>query len=189
MDNDNSDLLKLDKVFPHLHDTGKFNLSICIPSDIEFVTSSGFKYIVEDEISNLLTKNGYAIVTKENYPDYIAELTSKGCDAKAAGGHFAYLKQLADKEQKEQERQHRKDRIDQVDFLSKTWAYKFRYLLYIASFGGLAVSIFTYFKPDKEPKDLAPMKQEMQEVKSKMKELDSLFRVDSLLKKDTSRHQ
>lgn len=189
MDNNDSDLEKLDKVFPHLHDSGKFNLSFCIPPDIEFTTSSGLSCIVEEEIANLLTKYGYAIVVKDSHQDYYTELTDKGRDAKASGGHFAYLKQLADKEQKEQERQHRKDRIDQVDFLMKSWAYKFRYLLYIASFGSLAVSIFTYFKPYKEPKDLAPMKLKIQEVEAKIKAFDSLFRMDSLLKKDTSRHQ
>lgn len=189
MDNDHLDLLKLDKVFPHLHDAGKFNLSFCISSDIKFITESGLSNIVEDEISNLLTKNGYAIVNKENYSDYIAELTQKGRDAKAAGGHFEFLKQQADKELKEQERQNRKDRIDQIDFLMKSWSYKFRYLLYVASFGGLAVSIFTYLKPDKEPKDLAPMKQQVQSMEAKIKTFDALFRADSIVKKDILPHQ
>lgn len=110
-------------------------------------------------------------------------LTDFGRDCKKNGGYFIYLNILNNKDQKEEERQNRKDKIDQVDFLTKKWSYKFRYLLYVASFGGLAVSIFTYFKNAKEPKNLSPMRQEIQEVKSKMKVIDSLFRVDTLLKK------
>lgn len=177
MDNDNSDLEKLDKVFPYLHESGKFDLTYSIPHGVEF-EESGFSYPVVSKVAGLLTKYGYAIVEDE-FPKYSAELTSKGRDAKAAGGHFAYLKQKANKEQQEYDRQHRKDRIDQVDFLMKSWSYKFRYVLYIASFGGLVVSIFTYFKSDKEPIDLSPMKQQIQEVETQIKALDSLRRVDN----------
>jgi predicted transcriptional regulator len=183
MNNDNSDLNKLDKVFPYLNDIGKSNLSNCIPPEIEFSEVGLSCPNGERIIADLLQKYGYAKAEYDkNNQKYSVELTDKGRDAKVAGGHFSYLKQLAEKEQK---RQNRKDRIDHVDFLMKSWSYKYRYLLYIASFGGLAVSIITCSKPEKEPKDLAPMKQELQEVKSKMKELDSLFRMDRLLKKDT----
>lgn len=186
MNNDNSDLKKIDKVFQNLNDIGKSNLSNCIPPEIEFSELGLSCPNGERIIADLLQKYGYAKAEYDkNNQKFSVELTDKGRDAKAAGGHFAYQKQLAEKEQKEQERQNRKDRIDYVDFLMKSWSYKYRYLLYIASFGGLAVAIFTYFKPDNESKDIAPMKQELQEVKSKMKELDSLFRMDRLLKKDS----
>jgi predicted transcriptional regulator len=126
MDNEQSDLEKLDKVFPHLHESGKFNLVTCIPADIVFVSSSGLSYVVEDEISNLLTKNGYAIINKDNYPDYIAELTDKGREAKKSGGHFAYLKKVADKEHHEKE-------SSKYDLLQKKFIYKARYTPYIFS--------------------------------------------------------
>ncbi len=195
MNNDTSDLKKLDKIFPNLNDVGKSNLSNCIPPEIEFyVCGLSYPNGGGSRVAELLQKYGYAILIEsdKNNQNYIVELTDKGREAKTAGGHFLYLKQIADKEQKEQERQNIKDMNEQRDLLMKSWSYKYRYLPYVLSFGSLAIAIFTYFKSDKEPKDIAPMKQELQEVKSKMKELDSLFRVDNLLKKDTlniRRHQ
>jgi hypothetical protein len=164
----------------------------CIISKVKQENNIKVKIIdAQKELINLLVVEFQYIETNKKGASFY-NLSDKGRTVKAAGGHFLYQKQLAEKAQKEQERQNRKDRIDYVDFLMKSWSYKYRYLLYIASFGGLVVAIFTYFKPEKEPKDLAPMKQELQEVKSKTKELDSLFRMDRLLKKDTidiRRHQ
>lgn len=185
MDNENLDLENLDKVFPNFHDSGKFDLSSCIPPEMQYYKENGFSYPVVSIIAGLLTKYGYATV-KEEFPIYYTELTEKGRNAKAAGGHFDYLQQQANKIQQEAVRQDRRDRIDQVDYLMKLWSYKFRYLLYIASFGGLTVSIFTYFKPEKEVEDIQPIKQKIEKLETKIDVLDSLYRLDGLMKKDTS---
>ena len=124
MNNDHLNLLKLDTVFPHLHDAGKFDLRLCIPSGIEFKEPNGLGYPPISIISHLLTKYGYATVS--DYPDYLAELTPKGQEAKKAGGHFAYLNKVSDKEHQEKE-------SSKIDLLQKQFIYKARYTPYIFS--------------------------------------------------------
>jgi len=180
MDNEQSDLEKLDKVFPHLHDVGKFSLELCIPTDIEF-KDDVFSYPPVLKVSRLLTKYGYATVSE--YPDYLAELTPKGQDAKKAGGHFAYLKKVADDEHHEKE-------ISKYDFLQKKFIYKSRYLPYIISAGALIVSILAYFKPtDKQAEEKSKTTQ-TKDTTQQLTKPKSLLLADTTLKtKDTLRNQ
>lgn len=187
MNSDHSNLIKLDKVFPHLHEADEFKLSYCIPPDIEF-EENGFSCLAESEVANLLTRYGYAIVTG-TYPDQFAKLTQKGREAKAAGGHFEYLKQQAYKKQKDQKRQHTKELIDHFELLMKKWTYKSRYLPYIVSILAFAFSIYTHFNTPKETKDLELLKQEIQQMEAKTKSLDSFLQTNSSLKKDTLLNQ
>lgn len=137
-----NDLRKLDQCFPHFDEAGKFEISHKIPNYVEFndrVISIPRVIIVSD----LLKKYGYANTSTDSSlygPVFCAELTQKGREAKAAGGHFAYLKKNSEKELLEGE-------ISKYDFLQKKFIYKARYLPYIISLGALIVSLFAYFKP------------------------------------------
>jgi len=181
MDNDHSDLLKLDKVFPHLHDAGKFNLSPCIPPGTEFREPNGLSHPPLSKVSYLLTKYGYATVS--DYPDYLTELTPKGQDAKKAGGHFAYLKKVADKEHHEKE-------SSKYDLLQKKFIYKARYTPYIFStlaLIGTVVSLIISYKAlyKDQPLTLPTTDTTQQLTKPK-----SLPLVDTTLKsKDTLQNQ
>lgn len=181
MDNDHLDLLKLDKVFPHLHDAGKFGIELCIPSDIEFKESNGLSYPPVSKVSYLLTKYGYATVT--DYPDYLAELTPKGQDAKKAGGHFAYLKKVTDKEHHEKE-------SSKYDLLQKKFIYKARYTPYVFStlaLIGTVVSLIISYKALNKDQPLTPQTTDTTQQLTKPK---SLPLVDTALKtKDTLQNQ
>lgn len=183
MDNDHSDLLKLDKVFPHLHEAGKFSLSICIPSDINFSDTPGLSYPPQLKVSTLLSKYGYAIITNDTPFEYYAELTDKGRDAKAAGGHFAYLKKIADKEHNEKE-------SSKYDLLQKKFIYKARYTPYIFStlaLIGTVVSLIISYKALNKAQPLTPQTTGTTQQLTKPK---SLPLVDTALKtKDTLRNQ
>ena len=180
MDNNHSDLEKLDKVFPHLHDAGKFGLEFCIPPDIEF-NDNGFSYPPVSKISRLLTKYGYATVS--DYPDYLAELTPKGQDAKKAGGHFAYLKKVTDKENHEKE-------SSKYDLLQKKFIYKARYTPYFFStvaLIGTVISLIISYKALYKDQPLPPQTTETTQQLTKPK---SLPLIDTTLKtKDTLRNQ
>src|SRR6266542_1408556 len=143
------DLQKLDKIFPSLHDFGEFDISIVIPSHIKFDDGKlSLSIPAEIRVSELLKKYGYAKTATTKHPTYSAylvELTDKGREAKYVGGHFAYLKKLADKEQKEQQRQHRADEISKFDLLTKKFFYKVRLWPFIVSTCALVVSLLVYF--------------------------------------------
>ncbi len=182
MNNDILDLKKLDKVFPHLHDVGSFNLSYCIPSDIEF-KDNGYSRIDASKVASLLTKYGYAIVQNNNFITYYAELTPKGRDAKSAGGHFAYLKKVTDKEHLEKE-------TSKYDFLQKKFIYKARYLPYIISTIAIIFSALAYFKPtDKQLNEPSTTISTKDSTKTKAESV-TLPQMDTTMKtKDNLRNQ
>jgi hypothetical protein len=111
------------------------------------------------------------------------KLTDLGRQVKNAGGHFAYLKKLEIKELADHKRQERKDQADELDLKIKKWQIKTKYLPYIVSIFALAVSIFSYFKPEKKQLDLQQVQQDLQQLKDHVKSQDSLLRVDTFLKK------
>lgn len=120
---------------------------------------------------------------KEKTKGYYYELTDVGREAKAKGGHIAYQQYLEDKKKKERERQERKDKTEQVDLLLKHWQVKTKWYPYLVSTLALAVSVFSYFKPDKKQVDLQQVQQTIQQLQAHDRLQDSLFRADTLLRK------
>jgi cupin superfamily acireductone dioxygenase involved in methionine salvage len=89
----------------------------------------------------------------------------------------------AAKEVVEFQRQQIKDKTAQVDLSLKQWQVKTKYFPYVVSLLALITAIFSYFKPEKKPIDLQPMQQEIRALQEHERIQDSLFRLDTLLKK------
>jgi hypothetical protein len=112
-----------------------------------------------------------------------------GKQVKHAGGHFAYLKKLEEKHTLDKERQERKDQADELDLKIKRWTYKAKYAPFIFSglaFFGMVISIIISIKAlnsKTDKSDLQQMQQKIQELTTHVKSQDSLFRVDTLLRK------
>jgi len=181
MNNDNLDLEKLDKVFPQLHDAGEFDLSFCIPKGLEFLDDR-LSIPVVPQVARLLTKYGYATV-KINHPKYMAALTDRGRDAKATGGHFKYLKTIADKDYNEKEN-------SKYDLLQKKFIYKARYTPYIFStlaLVGTVVSICIAFKALHKsdslfiPRKIDTRQHKLNEI---LRRTDTSFKVKDTLKNE-----
>jgi hypothetical protein len=161
INSEQQDLLKLDKIFPSLPDSDKFDIALVIPSGIKF--QDGILSIPpESRVSDLLQKYGYARITTakhSTYPIYFAELTDKGREAKKAGGHFPYLTNVANKERKERDRQRKADEISKYDLLQKKYFYKSRYVPHIFStlaLIGTAFSITIAFKALYKSESITP---------------------------------
>ncbi len=172
------DIDKLFKFFPY---PDRFNLEDIIEaSDLS-------------PAEKLLAKENYAIekmlITDFGYVEYsdksnsYLKLTPLGIEVKNAGGHFSYIKQIADKKTLDKERQERKDKSDKLDLKIKDWQVKTKWFPYAVSLIALIVSIGSYFKPEKKPSDLQLMQQQIQELQEHVNRQDALFRADSLLKK------
>lgn len=140
-----SDLLTLDRVFELFDDYGSFNLYSRLPENLIFQDSYGLPLPAVIRVAELLEKYGYASVTRKTSVEYYVELTQRGREAKAEGGHFAFVNKSAEKQKNEVDRQDRKDDLEKYDLFIKKWTYKSRYLPYIASFGALMISCLTYF--------------------------------------------
>jgi len=140
----------LDTVFPHFHDVGSFNVATIIPDGIDFNTGEGLLVPPEIIVSKLMTKYGYAMINDRYETSVSIELTEKGVRAKSVGGHFAYLKVVADEDAANTERQRRTDELSNFELLTKKYYYKARYLPHV--FSALAVigtvfSISIAYKP------------------------------------------
>lgn len=152
---------------------------------------AGFSEEVINE-NDLDRKMHQAILTLERlrYIEHIGNdgdlftLTDLGRQVKKAGGHFAYLKKLEGKAIIETERQERKDKADKLDLLLKQWQVKTKLLPYIVSIFALVVSIASYYKPEKKQQDLQQMEETIKELQDNVRALDSLYRMDTLLKKN-----
>ena len=172
----------LDKILPELPDYGSFHFAIYAKEVLKWSAI---------DIREIATLQPYIIDIALNHFQYINSrpgdaylvLNDKGREAKLKGGHFSYLQYLDDKKKIENERQERKDKSDKFDLLNKKWQYKTKLLPYIVSGLALTVSIISYFKPEKKQVDLQPMQQKIQLLQDRVQLLDSLFRVDTLLKK------
>lgn len=141
-------LKQLDRIFPYLYDVGSFHLPGLIPAGLDIETGESFKYPAGSIAATLLTKYGYANITKEY--TYNIELTDKGREAKRVGGHFAYESKIKQEEQEKKERQIIADKVTGYDFLTKKFIYRWRMLPYVISGLALIVSALAYFKPSKE---------------------------------------
>lgn len=174
---------QIDKLFEVFPEHGHFRLfelikqSSLSPSDknlaedndaIEIMLVKTFKYAEPSDKSNLFFK-----------------LTDLGRQARNAGGHFAYLKKLDEKATADNKRQEIKDKSEELDLHLKQWQVRTKYLPYIVSFIALVFSILSYFKPEKKQSDLQRVQRDLQQLQDHVKLQDSLFQVDSLLKKRT----
>ena len=153
--------------------------------------AAGFTYELIDKL-NLARKVAFAKSALSEGLRYIEPtgnggtwflLNSLGRQVKNAGGHIAYLKKLEDKAIADAERLKRKDKSEKLDILIKEWQVRTKYLPYIVSIFALAVSIFSYFKPEKKQLDSQQVQQDLKELTNHVKSQDSLFRVDTLWKK------
>ena len=110
-------------------------------------------------------------------------LTQLGREVKISGGHFAYLNKIVERESINNLRLERKDKADKLDLQIKEWQVRTKYFPYIVSILALTVSIISYFKPEKKQADLQQVQQDLQKLQERVRLQDSLFRVDTLLKK------
>lgn len=176
-------LLYLDKLFPIIPDFANFNVS-------DLMLKSGWKpedvedgYDLDGIIQILLVDRLKYASGKDDA--YWIKLNDLGRQVKSKGGHFPYLKFLDEKAKIETERQDRKDKAEKLDLQLKTWQVRTKYLPYIVSILALGVSIASYFKPEKKQTDLQPMQQEIKLLRQSVQRLDTLYRLDSLLKTDS----
>jgi hypothetical protein len=181
----NIQLQYLDQLFPYFPELRVFTIGEIIPEDFDFPTDIFFNEIfLEYAIRDISAEFGYTIKLNVDNDYRSLQLTDKGREAKAAGGHFAYIKKLADEEQKEQERQHRADEISRYDLLQKKYFYKSRYLPHIFStlaLLGTVFSIFIAYKAlHKSDQPLTPKTTDATQLKPRN---DTLLKADTALKK------
>ena len=139
------------------------------------------------EFENFL-KRCDIIETNQNF-NLALNLTDFGRECKSIGGYSNFLKTKQEKANSERVKEERKEIAEKLDISKKSWEYKNRRLPYILSslaLIGSIISIIVNYKPiskKEERLDLQPIKSEIQLLKSKVQEMDSLFRLDTLLKK------
>ena len=139
------------------------------------------------EFENFLKRRDI-IETNKNF-NLTLNLTDFGRECKSIGGYSNFLKAKQEKANSERIKEERKEIAEELDISKKSWEYKNRRLPYIISslaLLGTIISIFIAYKSvsKKEvPLDLQPMKLEIQLLQNKVQKMDSLFRLDTLLKK------
>lgn len=172
-------ILLIDKILPHLPDYGRFHLAY-YARDVLKWSSEEIRELVSHryQIINLMLNHFQYI--NEITEGYYYELNNEGRAAKAAGGHFAYLKFIDEQKENENKRRERKDKSDEFDLLLKQWQVKTKLLPYAVSILALTVSIFSYFKPEKKQTDLLQVQQKIQELQQHVNKQDSLFQSDTL---------
>jgi hypothetical protein len=114
--------------------------------------------------------------------DIIGDHTT-GTRLKELGWTFKGFEAERQKYFNDKQRQERKDKSDELDLHLKQWQVKTKYLPYIVSILALTVSIISYFKPEKKQADLQQVQQDLRQLQDRVKLQDSLFRLDTLLKK------
>ena len=172
----------LDKILPELPDYGSFHFAFYAKEVLKWSAIEIREIaMLQPHIIDIALTHFQYINSRPG--DALLVLTDKGREAKSKGGHFSYLKYLEEKKEVDTKRQERKDKSDEFDLLIKRWTYNARYLPYLASLLALTISIFSYFKPEKKQQDLQPMQQKIQLLQDRVQLLDSLFRVDTLLKR------
>ena len=172
----------LDKILPELPEYGNFHFAFYAKEVLKWTPTEIREIAILQPHIIDIALNHFRYINSRPDNGYLF-LNDKGREAKLKGGHFSYLKYLDEKKETETKRQDRKDKSDEVDLLMKKWTYKARYIPYIASLLALTISIISYFKPEKKQQDLQPMQQKIQELQKRVQEFDSLYRVDTLLKK------
>jgi hypothetical protein len=139
------------------------------------------------EFENFLKRKD--IVETNKKLNLTLNLTDFGRECKNFGGYSKLLKAKQDITLAERLKEERKEKAEELDITKKTWEYKNRrwpYILSSLALIGSIVSIIVNYKPipkKEAPLNLQPMKSEIQLLQNKVKEMDSLIRVDTLLKK------
>ena len=181
-------IIIIDKILPDLPDFGVFHFAYYAKEILHWSDKEVREIATAQHQIVHLALNHFQYIN-EKTKGYYYELNDKGREAKLKGGHFSYLQYLDGKKKVETERLERKDKADKFDLLMKEWQVRTKKLPYTLS--GLAlvgtfISISIAFKAlnkKVDQPDLQPMQQEIQVLQDRVKLLDSLCQVDTLLKK------
>lgn len=195
-DNVNSLEFLMDKILQNCPDFEPFTVSGIIDrttfdNNVNEILASNSN----QEITILLTDHfKYADETSTN--SLLIRLSPLGVKVKNSGGHFAYLKPLADKVVADTERQNKSDKILDIDVKQKPFTYNtrlFGIVIPILALIGAVISIFIALKSlskKEDQQDLQEVKKDLLQLQKDVQRQDSLFRVDTaLLKKHILHNQ